>query len=274
MFDMLMQIVKVVGEMMIIVWVGGVLMLVVGMVYILYQVIGGEVMMVFWYYFVILFEVLFILMVVDVGMCVGCFMLQDLFGMFYLVFKCIELLLVNFVVIVLCVVVWGYFLYQGVVDLFGGINMLWLLFGILNQMFVVIVLVFGIVVLFKMKCECYVWVMIVLIVWLLICMLMVGWQKIFDVNLKVSFFVYVVKLQVVVDEGKVFVLVKLIVQMKWIIFNDYIDVVLVGLFIFVVVVIVVYGVIVVLCVCCELKLIVCEMLYEVMLVVQVFGSGC
>lgn len=150
--DMLNQIVSEVGEQLIIFCVGGVLMLVVGMVYILYGVLGGMMDVVFWYYFVILFEVLFILMVVDVGMCVVCFMLQDLLGVVFFGLKWIDLLFVNLLVIVLCVLVWGYFFYQGVVDLLGGINILWLLFGIVNQMLVGMVLMFCVVVLFKMKC--------------------------------------------------------------------------------------------------------------------------
>lgn len=150
--DMFNQIVSEVGEQLIIFCVGGVLMLVVGMVYILYGVLGGMMDVVFWYYFVILFEVLFILMVVDVGMCVVCFMLQDLLGVVFFGLKWIDLLFVNLLVMVLCVLVWGYFFYQGVVDLLGGINILWLLFGIVNQMLVGMVLMFCVVVLFKMKC--------------------------------------------------------------------------------------------------------------------------
>lgn len=150
--DMFNQIVSEVGEQSIIFCVGGVLMLVVGMVYILYGVLGGMMDVVFWYYFVILFEVLFILMVVDVGMCVVCFMLQDLLGVVFFGLKWIDLLFVNLLVMVLCVLVWGYFFYQGVVDLLGGINILWLLFGIVNQMLVGMVLMFCVVVLFKMKC--------------------------------------------------------------------------------------------------------------------------
>lgn len=190
--------------------------------------------MVFWYYFVIFFEVLFIFIVVDVGICVGCFMLQDLLGNFVLVLKKIELWIVNIIGIGGCVVLWGWLLYQGVVDLLGGINILWLLFGIFNQMFVGIVLMFVIVVLIKMKCQQYVWVIILLVVWLLICIIIVGLIKIFDSNLVVGFVVFGEKYVIVLDVGQVLVLVKDIGQMQYVVLNVYINVGLIVLFLLVV----------------------------------------
>lgn len=244
--DMLTQTAKAVGETTIIARAGGAPTLAVGMAHILHQVIGGEAMMAFWYHFAILFEALFILTAVDAGTRAGRFMLQDLLGTFHPALKRTESLPANLVATALCVAAWGYFLYQGVVDPLGGINTLWPLFGISNQMLAAIALVLGTVVLFKMKRERYAWVTIVPTVWLLICTLTAGWQKIFDANPKVSFLAHAAKLQAAVDEGKVLAPAKSIAQMKRIIFNDYIDAALAGLFIFVVVAIAVYGVIAVL----------------------------
>ncbi|KVN54458.1 carbon starvation CstA family protein [Burkholderia sp. BCCIQ04A] len=271
--DMLTQTAKAVGETTIIARAGGAPTLAVGMAHILHQVIGGEAMMAFWYHFAILFEALFILTAVDAGTRAGRFMLQDLLGTFHPALKRTESLPANLVATGLCVAAWGYFLYQGVVDPLGGINTLWPLFGISNQMLAAIALVLGTVVLFKMKRERYAWVTIVPTAWLLICTLTAGWQKIFDANPKVSFLAHAAKLQAAVDEGKVLAPAKSIAQMKRIIFNDYIDAALAGLFIFVVVSIAVYGLLAVLRARRESKPTVRETPYEAMPATQALGSG-
>lgn len=271
--DMLTQTAKAVGETTIIARAGGAPTLAVGMAHILHQVIGGEAMMAFWYHFAILFEALFILTAVDAGTRAGRFMLQDLLGTFHPALKRTESLPANLVATGLCVAAWGYFLYQGVVDPLGGINTLWPLFGISNQMLAAIALVLGTVVLFKMKRERYAWVTLVPTAWLLICTLTAGWQKIFDANPKVSFLAHAAKLQAAVDEGKVLAPAKSIEQMQRIIFNDYIDAALAGLFIFVVVAIAVYGVIAVLRARRESKPTVRETPYEPMPASQALGSG-
>ncbi|HEF4777557.1 TPA: carbon starvation protein A [Burkholderia multivorans] len=271
--DMLTQTAKAVGETTIIARAGGAPTLAVGMAHILHQVIGGEAMMAFWYHFAILFEALFILTAVDAGTRAGRFMLQDLLGTFHPALKRTESLPANLIATGLCVAAWGYFLYQGVVDPLGGINTLWPLFGISNQMLAAIALVLGTVVLFKMKRERYAWVTIVPTAWLLICTLTAGWQKIFDANPKVSFLAHAAKLQAAVDEGKVLAPAKSIAQMKRIIFNDYVDAALAGLFILVVVSIAVYGLIAVLRARREAKPTVRETPYEAMPAVQALGSG-
>ena len=149
------------------------------MAHILHQAIGGPSMMAFWYHFAILFEALFILTAVDAGTRAGRFMLQDLMGTFAPSLKRTESLPANLIATGLCVAAWGYFLYQGVVDPLGGINTLWPLFGIANQMLAAIALTLGAVVLFKMKRERYAWVAVLPTLWLLACTLTAGWQKIF-----------------------------------------------------------------------------------------------
>ena len=244
--DMLTQTAQAVGETTIIARAGGAPTLAVGMAQILHQVIGGQAMMAFWYHFAILFEALFILTAVDAGTRAGRFMLQDLLGTFHPALKRTESLPANLIATALCVAAWGYFLYQGVVDPLGGINTLWPLFGISNQMLAGIALVLGTVVLFKMKRERYAWVTLVPTVWLLICTLTAGWQKIFDANPKVGFLAHAAKLGAAADEGRIVAPAKSIEQMHRVMFNDYVDAALAGLFMFVVVSIVVYGVLAVL----------------------------
>ncbi|MEK6346406.1 MAG: carbon starvation CstA family protein [Burkholderia sp.] len=244
--DMLTQTAKAVGETTIVARAGGAPTLAVGMAQILHQVIGGQAMMAFWYHFAILFEALFILTAVDAGTRAGRFMLQDLLGTFHPALKRTESLPANLVATALCVAAWGYFLYQGVVDPLGGINTLWPLFGISNQMLAAIALILGTVVLFKMKRERFAWVTIVPTVWLLMCTLTAGWQKLFDASPKVSFLAHAAKLQAAIDAGTVLAPAKSIAQMQRIIVNDYIDATLAALFMLVVVSIAVYGVIAVL----------------------------
>lgn len=271
--DMLTQTAKAVGETTIIARAGGAPTLAVGMAQILHQVIGGEAMMAFWYHFAILFEALFILTAVDAGTRAGRFMLQDLLGTFHPALKRTESLPANLTATALCVAAWGYFLYQGVVDPLGGINTLWPLFGISNQMLAAIALVLGTVVLFKMKRERYAWVTIVPTAWLLICTLTAGWQKVFDSNPKVSFLAHAAKLQAAAADGKVLAPAKSLAQMQRIIFNDYVDAALSALFILVVVSIAVYGVVAVVRARRAVQPTSREMPYEPMPVAQALGSG-
>ncbi|MBF3428859.1 carbon starvation protein A [Burkholderia pseudomallei] len=271
--DMLTQTAKAVGETTIIARAGGAPTLAVGMAQILHQVIGGEAMTAFWYHFAILFEALFILTAVDAGTRAGRFMLQDLLGTFHPALKRTESLPANLTATALCVAAWGYFLYQGVVDPLGGINTLWPLFGISNQMLAAIALVLGTVVLFKMKRERYAWVTIVPTAWLLICTLTAGWQKVFDSNPKVSFLAHAAKLQAAAADGKVLAPAKSLAQMQRIIFNDYVDAALSALFILVVVSIAVYGVVAVVRARRAVQPTSRETPYEPMPVAQALSSG-
>jgi carbon starvation protein CstA len=240
--DALAQVANDVGEHTIISRAGGAPTLAVGMAHILANVVGGKAMMAFWYHFAILFEALFILTAVDAGTRAGRFMLQDLLGAFAPSLKRTDSLPANLLATGLCVAAWGYFLYQGVVDPLGGINTLWPLFGIANQMLAGIALILATSVLFKMKRGSYAWVTIVPTIWLLVCTLVAGWEKIFDANVKVGFVAHARKFQDAIDAGKLLAPAKSMAQMQRIVFNDYVDAALCGLFMFVVVAVLVYGV--------------------------------
>jgi carbon starvation protein len=212
------------------------------MAHILHQAIGGPGMMAFWYHFAILFEALFILTAVDAGTRAGRFKLQDLLGTFAPSLKRTDSLPANLIATALCVAAWGYFLYQGVVDPLGGINTLWPLFGIANQMLAAIALTLGTVVLFKMKRDRYAWVTILPTLWLLACTLTAGWQKLFDADPRVSFLAHANKYNAAIDQGQVLAPAKSLTEMGRVVMNDYINAGLCAIFMFVVVSIVVFGV--------------------------------
>ncbi|NHZ92951.1 carbon starvation protein A [Massilia sp. CCM 8733] len=239
--EMLTETARDVGESTIISRAGGAPTLAVGMANILSNVIGGKTMMAFWYHFAILFEALFILTAVDAGTRAGRFMLQDLLGTFAPSLKRTESIPANLIATSLCVAAWGYFLYQGVVDPLGGINTLWPLFGIANQMLAGIALILATCVLFKMKRAKYAWVTMVPTAWLLACTLTAGWQKIFHDNVRIGFVAHAQKFQAAIDQGVVLAPAKSMAQMHQIVFNDYLDASLAGFFMFVVLSVLVFG---------------------------------
>ena len=240
--DILIQTAKDVGENSIISRAGGAPTLAVGMATILSGVIGGKGLMAFWYHFAILFEALFILTAVDAGTRAGRFMLQDLLGAFAPSLKRTESLPANLIATSLCVAAWGYFLYQGVVDPLGGINTLWPLFGIANQMLAGIALILATCVLFKMKRARYAWVTMVPTAWLLVCTLTAGWQKVFHDNVRIGFVAHAKKFQAAIDQGLVLAPAKTMFEMERIVFNDYVDAALAGFFMLVVLSVLVFGV--------------------------------
>ena len=233
--EMLTQTAKDVGENTIISRAGGAPTLAVGMAHILSSFIGGKTMMAFWYHFAILFEALFILTAVDAGTRAGRFMLQDLMGTFVPSMRRMDSIVASLVATALCVAAWGYFLYQGVVDPLGGINTLWPLFGIANQMLAGVALMLATVVLFKMKRQRFALVTMVPTAWLLLCTLTAGWQKVFHDNPKIGFLAAANKYQAALDKGELLAPAKNIDQMHQIILNNQIDAGMAALFLFLVV---------------------------------------
>lgn len=240
--EMLTQTAQAVGEHTIISRAGGAPTLAVGMAQILSGFTGGTAMMAFWYHFAILFEALFILTAVDAGTRAGRFMLQDLLGTFVPAMKRTDSWVASLTATGLCVAGWGYFLYQGVVDPLGGINTLWPLFGISNQMLAGIALILATCVLFKMKRDRFAWVTIVPTVWILICTLTAGWQKVFDANPRVGFLAHASKYQNALAEGKLLAPAKSVEQMQQVIFNDYVDAGLAAMFMLVLISVLVFGI--------------------------------
>jgi carbon starvation protein len=148
----------------------------------------------------------------------------------------------NLIATGLCVAAWGYFLYQGVVDPLGGINTLWPLFGISNQMLAAVALMLGTVVLFRMKRERFAWVTMVPAAWLLVCTLTAGWQKIFSADPKVGFLAHAGKYADALAQGVLIAPAKTSEAMSRIVFNDRLDAALCALFMGVVLSVLVYSV--------------------------------
>ncbi|WP_137970869.1 carbon starvation CstA family protein [Pseudomonas sp. F(2018)] len=240
--DALEAVAKDIGEHTILARAGGAPTLAVGIAQILHSVLPGENTMAFWYHFAILFEALFILTAVDAGTRAGRFMLQDLLGNFVPALKKTESWGANVIATAGCVAMWGWLLYQGVVDPLGGINTLWPLFGISNQMLAGIALMLGSVVLIKMKRQRYVWVTLVPACWLLICTTTAGLIKLLDPNPAVGFLALAKKYSDALDAGQVLAPAKDIGQMQHVIFNAYTNSVLTVLFLFVVLSVLFYAI--------------------------------
>lgn len=223
-----------IGETTILARAGGAPTLAVGIAQILHSVLPGENTMAFWYHFAILFEALFILTAVDAGTRAGRFMLQDLLGSFVPALKRTESWTANLIATAGCVAMWGYLLYQGVIDPLGGINTLWPLFGISNQMLAGIALMLATVVLIKMKRQRYIWVTLLPAVWLLICTTTAGFIKLFDANPAIGFLSLAKKYSDALANGQILAPAKSIDQMQHVIWNAYTNATLTVLFLFVV----------------------------------------
>ena len=240
--DMLTQVAHEVGESTIMSRTGGAPTLAVGMATILSRFLGGPELAGIWYHFAILFEALFILTTVDAGTRVCRFMIQDLVGNVIPAFRATESWVNNILGSAFACALWGYFLYQGVIDPLGGIWTMWPLFGSANQMLAAIALILCSVVLFKMKRERLAWVTIVPTVWLVLCTVTAGFEKVFSPDTAVGFVAHAMKFGGAAAAGQILAPAKSLHEMGRIVFNDYLDAGLAGLFATIVLTMVVYGI--------------------------------
>ncbi|HEV7587377.1 MAG TPA: carbon starvation CstA family protein [Longimicrobium sp.] len=224
-----------VGEQTLLARTGGAPSLAVGMSQIFSGVLGGPALAAVWYHFAIMFEALFILTTIDTGTRVGRFMLQELLGhvwkplgrtSWYPSIVLSSGLMVSF---------WGYFLYQGVVDPLGGINSLWPLFGISNQLLAAIALCVGTTVLIKIGKARYAWITLAPLAWLAAVTFTAGWQKVFSPDPRLGFLAHAAAIRAKLATGALPAGAKTIADAHRMLFNDRMDAVVALVFMAVVV---------------------------------------
>jgi carbon starvation protein len=227
-----------VGESSLLSRTGGAPSLAVGMANIFSQVLGGPGAMALWYHFAIMFEALFILTTLDAGTRVGRFMLQDLGRHVWEPFGRVSWYPAVVLSSAIFVAMWGYFLYQGVVDPLGGINSLWPLFGISNQLLAAVALCVGTTIIIKMGKARYAPITLVPLAWLVVVTLTAGWQKIFSDNPRLGFLAHARLLSDQMAAGQLPAGTRSMGEAAQLVFNDRLDAAVAAFFMVSVVVII------------------------------------
>ena len=210
-----------VGEQTLLNRAGGAPSLAVGMAQIFSSTIGGDRLLGIWYHFAIMFEALFILTVLDAGTRVGRFMIQELGGRVWKPLGRMNYYPAVLLSSALIVTAWGYFLYQGVIDPLGGINSLWPLFGISNQLLAAVALVVATTILLKMGRLKWIWVTLLPMIWLVVITMTASFQKIFSSNPRIGFLSFANALSAQLAAGKI--PTAKIVETQRVIFNQRLD---------------------------------------------------
>jgi carbon starvation protein len=218
---------------------GGAPTLAVGMSQIFSEIFGGEALRAFWYHFAIMFEALFILTTIDAGTRVGRFMLQDTLGNVYKPMRDVSWKPGVWATSAVVVGAWGYFLYTGVTNPLGGINQLFPLFGIANQLLAAIALAVCTTLLIKAGKVKYAWVTGIPLIWDATVTLTASWQKVFSDSPTLGFFAQRARYQEALDAGRVLAPAKSLEDMRAVVTNSTVDGVLAAFFALLVVIVLV-----------------------------------
>ena len=210
---------RAVGEESVVSRTGGAPALALGISQVFHQAFGGG-LQAFWYHFAIMFEALFILTAVDAGTRVGRFMLQDTLGNVWKKMGDLSWRPGNLIASAVVVAAWGYFLYTGVTDPLGGVNQLFPLFGIANQLLAAIALTLVTTLLVKHGRARYAWVTAVPLVWDLVTTMTASWQKVFSDDPTIGFFAQRAKYADALAAGDVLAPAKDAAQMQQVVTNS------------------------------------------------------
>ena len=228
---------KQVGETSLLSRTGGAPSLAVGMAYLFSHSLGGSGAMALWYHFAIMFEALFILTTLDAGTRVGRFMLQDLGRHVWPAFGRTSWAPAIILSSALIVAMWGHFLWQGVIDPLGGVNSLWPLFGISNQLLAAVALCVATTIIIKMGKARHAWVTLLPLAWLVIVTISAGWTKLFSPEPRLGFLAQARALQAARDAGTLPAGVKTAGDLTQMIANNYLDAAVAAFFLLSVIVI-------------------------------------